>query len=150
MSGLPIIGSGSGGGGVWGAISGTLSNQTDLQNALNLKKNLVENTISTTNNTPTTIRTFATASNISYSINVIFSARRTDVVGDTASFRRSYLVKNIGGTVSIVLTQTDFTAKDNPNLDVTASVSGTNILFRVIGETGQNYNWKSSIEWSEV
>lgn len=150
MSGLPIINSGGGGGGVWGSITGVLSNQTDLQNNLNLKKTIRENNISTSNNTPTTIRTFSTNTDTSYSITIIYSAKRSDVVGDAASFRRSYLVKNISGTVSIVLTQTDFTAKDNSNLDVTATVSGVDILFQVIGESAQSYAWKSSIEWTEV
>lgn len=101
-----------------------------------------ENVVTTLNNTPTTIYTFGTASDVVYQFRVTVVACRTDVRGETASYERTVHAKNIGGVVTIGATTSISTFEDVAGWDVTFSVSSTNILAQVTGENSKTINWK--------
>lgn len=96
--------------------------------------------VTTTDATATLIFQFSTATNTAYTIEATFTALRTDVAGDTASYLRVFRVKNIGGTVTISnVVVTD--SEDNSSWNVTRSASGTNVNVFVVGVAAQTIKW---------
>jgi hypothetical protein len=68
--------------------------------------------------------------------------------GDGAAFKRTFRVKSIGGVVSILDMQSDYTSRDDAGMRVEYVVSGTDILFRVGGLTNNNLRWVLEITTS--
>lgn len=65
--------------------------------------------------------------------------------GDGATFIRTFRVKSIGSSVTIHDLQSDYTSKDNHQMNVDISVSSTNILIAVIGVANNNLKWNADI-----
>jgi len=98
---------------------------------------------STSDATVTTIITFPTSNNISYSILYQVVARSS--TGTTNSYIANVRAKNVGGTVTAVLS----TISDNEESAtpaVSVSTSGTNVLFRVAGAAATDYSWTAWID----
>ena len=65
--------------------------------------------------------------------------------GDGATFKRTFRVKSIGSSVTVHDLQSDYTSRDNPNINVLVSVSSTNILVKVKGLIDNNFKWNADI-----
>jgi len=106
-------------------------------------------TVNTTDATVTTIATIATATDTVTLIEVKITGRRTGgtagTAGDSATYIRTARVKNVGGTVSIVNLQSDYTSEDQLGFNGTISISGTNILAQVQGAANNNMQWKALV-----
>lgn len=106
-------------------------------------------TVATTDATVTTIYTMATSSDTSYTVTQNLIGRRTGGSGGSAddSFGdyAIWLVKNVGGTASVVqISQQGYADQGNENWTLTAAASTTNILFKVKGVANNNISWKLS------
>lgn len=119
---------------------------------ISVKDNILRNNSLTTNdNTSTTVLTIPTATGNSYMIkaNVIgykLSGAGSGAVGATNGYVRDIIVKNIGGTVTIVGNQSTMTFEDIAAHNVTVTTSGTNILVQVTGSTNNNIKWNAIAE----
>jgi len=106
-------------------------------------------TVNTTNATVTTLATVATTTNTSMLIEAKIVGVRTGgtagSAGDSVSYIRTARVKNIAGTVTIQNLQSDYTSEDQPAMNGTITVSGTNILVQVQGAANNNVTWKALI-----
>lgn len=99
--------------------------------------------ITTTDNTPTTIATIPTVTNVTYTIQA--RAVADAGVGEAASLNVAALIINDGGNLTLVGIAPLFspiTTPSLPNVDVTYSLSGTNILVWVTGEPSVTIRWK--------
>lgn len=65
--------------------------------------------------------------------------------GDGATFKRTFRVKSISSSVTVHDLQSDFTSRDNPLINVSVSVSGTNVIILVKGLTNNNFKWNADI-----
>lgn len=106
-------------------------------------------TVATTDATVTTIYTMATASDTAYTVTQSLIGRRTGGSGGSAddSFGdyAVWLVKNVGGTASVVqISQQGYADQGNENWTLTAAASTTNVLFKVKGVANNNISWKLS------
>lgn len=110
------------------------------------KEKYFEGTVSTTDNTVTTLITLSTASDTSMLVKTEVIGRRTGgtagAAGDSATYIRYTHIKNVGGTVTVNGTQTEYTDEDQAGWNTTFSVSGTSILVRVQGATNNNISWQ--------
>jgi hypothetical protein len=112
--------------------------------SLNANYELIQNQVSTTDATLTNIATVALATDSMALIEAKIVGRRTSgsgSSGDCASFVRTALVKNVGGTATIVRLQTDFTGKDVNAWDGTIAATGTSAFVRVRGAASTNVDW---------
>lgn len=109
---------------------------------------IYQNRIPTTNATQTTLHTFATATNTSYSCYFRVVGRRTGGAGGTAGDWADYEVKasvnNIAGTVTVDAVTTTALWESQAGWDATVTVSGTNFLLRVTGAASNNVTWHLS------
>lgn len=106
-------------------------------------------TVNTTDATVTTIYTMATASDTSYTVTQTLIGRRTGGSGgstdDSFGDYAVWLVKNVGGTASVVqISQQGYADQGNENWTLTAAASTTNVLFKVKGVANNNISWKLS------
>lgn len=105
-------------------------------------------TVNTTNATPATLQTIATATDTSMLLQTKIIARRTGgtsgAADDSAGYILTALIKNVAGTVTVNLLQTDYAAEDQVGWDATLTVSGTNVLIQVTGAVNNNVTWKSN------
>ncbi len=106
-------------------------------------------TVNTTDATVTTIYTMATASDTSYTVTQTLIGRRTGGSGgstdDSIADYAVWLVKNVGGTASVVqVSQQGYADQGNENWTLTAAASTTNVLFKVKGVANNNISWKLS------
>lgn len=69
------------------------------------------------------------------------TAGATGAVGDGAAYIRTLRAQNQGGTVQFFQEQNDYTYEIAGGLDITPSVSGTNIRFTASGVTNRNLTW---------
>jgi hypothetical protein len=71
-----------------------------------------------------------------------------------ARFRRSFAIKNVGGTTSLIGTvQTVGTDhEDNASTDITIDADDTTdaLRIRVTGIAGETWRWMARIDWSEI
>lgn len=115
---------------------------------------ILGNQTSTTNATPTIIKTVATVSNTAYNITVDVVGIRTGgssgSAGDSSAFKINSLAKNIAGTLTVVGQNITSGFSDNGNCTATISVSGTNLVFTVTGDTNNNYDWKAIISIVQI
>lgn len=65
-------------------------------------------------------------------------------VGDAGVYERTAAFKNVGGTVSLIRRQSDFTAEDINGWQVRMDVSGTNAIIEVRGDANNNVDWEST------
>ena len=99
----------------------------------------------TTTATATTIATIATTSDelVVYEAHIV--GRRTGgsagSADDSAVLKRTFVIKNIGGTVTVPLVQSDFTYADQSAWTVAAVVSGTSVNIQVTGAANNNITW---------
>jgi hypothetical protein len=67
------------------------------------------------------------------------------VVGDCASYIRTFRVKRVGGTVTILNVDSMYTSEDKTLWNVTVTLSGTNVLVNVVGVANNNITWDSTV-----
>lgn len=101
--------------------------------------------VSTTDATVTDIITISTSTNTTKLVDVDVTARRTGgtagAAGDSAGWRKSFVVKNVAGTVTINRAQDSYTFKDQIGWDTLEVVSGTNVKIQVKGAANNNVDW---------
>lgn len=104
-----------------------------------------ENSILTTNNVATNLFSLNVATDCSMLLEAKIVARRVGgtagTPGDCATFKRSLRVKCISGLVTIHDLQSDYTSKDNHNVNVTFQVSGADVVIKAKGDTNNNIKW---------
>ena len=119
----------------------------ELIDAADLK--MTTATVNTTNATLTTVATIATVTDSVMVIEAKITGLRTGgtagSAGDSACYIRTARVKNIGGTVTVLSLQSDFTSEDQNGFNATITSSGTNVLVRVQGTANNNMTWKAVI-----
>lgn len=62
-------------------------------------------------------------------------------VGDAISFERTTVFSNVGGTLTKIDEQTDYTYKVDSGLDFQTSASGSNIQLDCIGVANRDFSW---------
>lgn len=101
-------------------------------------------TVQTTNNIPTTLATYATATNgrvIALRAKII--ARETTGTEDVGHWLAEVTIKrNSAGVVTVSEDLIIKSFKDNVNWDIQFTVSGTNVLVRVVGDVGNTVEWR--------
>lgn len=65
--------------------------------------------------------------------------------GDGATFKRTFRIKSINSSVTIHDLQSDYTSRDNRQMDVLFSVNSTNVLIKVRGVNDNNLRWNADI-----
>lgn len=109
--------------------------------------------VATTDATVTTLDTFAITASRTYVIDSRVIGRRTGGAAGTADdgvifhLESSYTTK--AGVVTLLGSATIQSAQDNVNVLVEHTISGTNVLVRVTGDTNNNYVWHSTstVSW---
>lgn len=95
------------------------------------------------------INTIATAADTVMLIEARIIARRTGgtagTAGDCASYIRTFRVKRVGGTVTILNVDSMYTSEDKTLWNVTVTLSGTNVLVNVVGVANNNITWDSTV-----
>ncbi|MDW8348098.1 MAG: hypothetical protein RML94_14140 [Bacteroidia bacterium] len=106
--------------------------------------NVFLNSTTTTNNTPTPLLTISAAANGAYLIKAFITAHRTNGSNEVASFERTFMIRNNGGTVSVITFQSDYTARSPSTFTVNVDtlVSSTNVDIRALGLSGNDITWK--------
>lgn len=139
-----------------GITTGTTRTLTvpDYTGAINVRERVFRATLQTTNNTATTIQTVSTASGKSYLVEVRAVSRRisgtgTGANGDTNGYIRYATYKNVGGTVTQVGSQSEYTDEDIGAHNVTFSISGTDVLIRATGSANNTVDWVATTETIE-
>ena len=61
--------------------------------------------------------------------------------GDGASYQRTTDVKRVAGAPSIVTNQSSFTSEDSGAFNLSAAISGNNLVYSAIGNTNRNMTW---------
>lgn len=102
----------------------------------------------TNDDTPTSILTYATSTDKSYSLEGTITARRTGgsagAAGDGATYKIVASFKNTGGTLTertgspTLLVEIE----DNTDWDVVSDISGTDYSVQVVGDTDNDINWQ--------
>lgn len=102
---------------------------------------MVSGNVQSTNATPTTVITFATASDTNYTFTVSASWGRA--TGLTGSQTYMFKVKNVGGTLTVSSITDNAQIRDTGMGATTTSPtsSGTNVLIQVTGIAAVNINW---------
>lgn len=103
----------------------------------------VDGTLTTVNSTPATLISYATSSNGTY--NVYFQVAARNVINGNGN---GYNVAGVFKRVAGVLSQVGSTSilnyeADDLTMSVDLSISGSNILLRVVGNSSLNVNWKA-------
>lgn len=68
----------------------------------------------------------------------------TGLVGEGACYVRTIAVRNIGGTVTRIRRQSDFTAEDINGFNCRLEISGTNVQLQVRGSANNNVTWQAT------
>jgi hypothetical protein len=105
--------------------------------------------ITTSNATPTLIQTIPTTTDTVMLIEVRVLGRRTDgSSGESATYIRTFRVKNVAGTVSIKNLDSMYTSEDVVAWNVVAIVDpvspNTDILVRVVGVASSSITWDTT------
>jgi hypothetical protein len=67
------------------------------------------------------------------------------IPGTSATLRRTFRIKSINSSVTVHDIQSDYTSRDNPQLNWGVSVSGTNVEFLVYGLNNNNIRWNMDL-----
>jgi len=139
----------------WANIGAHITNDNILQEVFRLESietndnpyvSYVQGKVTTTDATVTTLKTFPTVLDTTYSIKVRVLARRTGGTagtnGDSALYEKVACFRNILGTVTQLGTTTDLvTIESVPAYDVTFDILATDIRLRVTGVANTNITW---------
>jgi len=103
----------------------------------------------TTNGTYTSVKTIAIPLDTVVIVKSFITGRKTGgtgngTVGDAAVYERTAAFKNVGGTVSRIRQQADFTAEDVNSWSSRMVVSGGNASVEVRGSSNNNMSWEST------
>lgn len=107
-------------------------------------------TVTTTDDTLTTLATIPLNSDKATLTEVSVIARRTDTTGDYAMFTMTVGVENEGTAALVGSSVKTVVARTDTAFEISASVSGTNLLVEVTGATGKTLNWKAIVKSIEV
>jgi len=107
-------------------------------------------TVTTTDATTTTISTIATSSDTTYFLSAKLVARRTDSGSESAGYKLMATYRNNGGTLSQVSSDDLLSQEDSAQWNVDTTISGTNIIIEVTGQSSKTINWKSSWNTTDV
>lgn len=104
---------------------------------------------STTDATFTSIKNIAIPNDSIVMIEARVKGRKTGgtgagSVGDGACYVRTIAVKNVGGTVTRIRRQSDFTAEDVNGFNCQLEISGTNVQVQVKGTANNNVTWQAT------
>lgn len=104
--------------------------------------------VNTTNASTTTIATYSVPNNSVMTIRSEVICRKTagagtGTVGTGNAYERSVKATNIGGTVTIATTQSDWTSEAIASFNCTYDVSGTTVRLRVTGSANNDVSWKA-------
>lgn len=106
-------------------------------------------TIITNDDTSSTIHSLDCSSDGCWMIELRVTCRRLGGLagnaGDGATFKRTFRIKSIGSSVTVHDLQSDYTSRDNPNMNVLLNVSSTNVLVKVKGLIDNNLKWNADI-----
>jgi len=116
---------------------------TDAQNGR------FEASLITNDATPASIISLDCSVDGSWMVEVRLTTRRIGGLagspGDGATFKRTFRIKSIGSSVTVHDLQSDYTSKDNSNMNVNVSVNTTNVLVNVIGVLDNNLKWNCDV-----
>lgn len=102
----------------------------------------------TTDATPTAIQTLATSTDTVMLVEARVLGRRTGgtsgTTGDSATYIRTFRVKNVGGTVTIKHLDSMYTSEDALFWNVTVAPSGTDAVISVTGSADNNITWDTT------
>lgn len=115
----------------------------DAQNG-RAEATLITNTVA-----PSTIYSLDCSSDGCWMIELRVTTRRIGGLsgspGDGGTFKRTFRIKSIGSSVTVHDFQADYTSRDNPTMNVSALVVGTNVQIKVTGAVNNNLKWNADI-----
>lgn len=108
-----------------------------------------ESTIITSDAIPANIYSLDCSMDGCWMVELKITARRLGGIGgspgDGATFKRTFRVKSVGSSVTIHDLQSDYTSRDNPNMNVLVMTNSTNALVKVVGVANNNFRWNADI-----
>jgi hypothetical protein len=126
----------------------TASQISDFSAALeaHLGFNVAKSSAATTTNANTDLVSLAIPANSSALVKAFVSG--LSAANSAVAYERTALVKNVGGTVSVHVPQSDYTAEESPlgPSNVNIMGDGANVVVRLNGTSGQTINWKGSVQ----
>lgn len=124
----------------------TIINSTAVINGTTV----LNGTVTTTNTTPTIAKSFTTTSGKMYWYRAVYTARRTDVAGNTANIIVEGGYYNNAGTLESRGQQKTFLQRSDSVYNGSTSISGSTLSFTCFGQTGHTLDWNVSIQITEV
>lgn len=114
--------------------------------------NSISKTITTVGAVTSTIHTIPITTNNSYYIKIRAVVARTTATNESGVFERFYMVKDISGTITLTQVGIANVSRDTiaGTVDIVASVSGTNVIIEVTGETAKSLKWAAVIEYQSA
>jgi len=108
-----------------------------------------QDTASTTDGAFTALKTIAVPTDSVMLVKTYVTGRKTGgtgtgSVGDAGVYERTAAFKNVGGTVTRIRQQSDFTAEDITGFQVRQVASGTNAVIEVRGSANNNVSWEAT------
>jgi len=104
-------------------------------------------TVDTVNATVVSLDTFTVPTDTVVLVEFRVIGRRTGgiggTVGDSSTYVRTARVRNVGGTLTILNLQSDYTSESVPATNCTIDVSGADLRCRVTGPATADYTWFS-------
>lgn len=109
-----------------------------------------QGSVSTTDATLTTLKSLSIPTDSVVMIQAEIKGRKTGgagsgAIGDGAAYVRTIAVKNVGGTVTVIKSQSDFTAEDINAFNCKFIVSGTSVNIQVQGSANNNVDWRGTL-----
>jgi len=105
-----------------------------------------QSSVTTTDATQTTAATIAIPTDTTVLLEVNVVGRRTagsaGTAGDSAAYVRTARFKNIGGTVTMLTLQSDYTSEDQAGWNCTLDANTTNARVRVTGAANNTVLWE--------
>lgn len=109
----------------------------------------LQHTLTTSDNSLTQIITYNTTTDATFTISAKWTALRLSGTsgspGDGASFVRHCRVRRWSSSLTLLDVQSTYTSKDG-SFNILIGVSGTQIIFYVIGKTNQNIRWVCDVD----
>jgi hypothetical protein len=111
----------------------------------NVKYNISANSTTTSGAVNAVIASATTSADSVELLKVSITGLRTNGSNESVAYERTLRVKNNGGTVSVLTTQSDYTSEDAAlvNANVAFIVNGSAVDVRVTGVAGANITWKA-------
>lgn len=145
---------------IWGSSSFTTAQGEAMSGFLHLRRQTTDATVTylTTNNSASTINNrFFIDSGTAYAVTVILSAYRTGGaaggnVGDSGVWIIHGVVKNVGGTTTLVGQSTDYSYSQDAGWAVTLVGNNTNdsLEVQITGVVSENINWSARVDFVKV